>query len=327
MPRVLAMIEDRYYLEPAVWSVDEASLRAVRTAVFIEEQKVPEEEEWDGDDPSADHVLARSPDGEPIGTARLTADGRIGRMAVLAPWRGMGIGTALLRHLIERARERGLSKLTVHAQLHAIPLYAASGFVAEGPEFSECGIAHRKMVLELDPRPASGCSDIPAARSASAQSQRLSAERAGDLRDATRALARSAKHQLWLYTRDLDPPIYEDPDIVEAFRQVALSGRRADIRILLQDPTRVVREGHALIDLAQRLPSLIHIRSPAQEDLSYVPAFLINDTGGFLYRPFGDRYEAEGDLHYPPRRDELARYFEEVWARAEIPMDLRRLSL
>lgn len=321
------MIEDRYYLEPAVWSVDEAALRAVRTAVFIEEQKVPEDEEWDTDDPSADHVLARSPDGTAIGTARLTADGRIGRMAVLAPWRGMGIGAALLRHLIERARERGIGRLTLHAQLHAMPLYAASGFVAEGAEFDECGIAHRKMVLELDARPVTERPAAASGLSVAGQSERLSASRAGDLRDATLTLALGARHQLWLYSRDLDAPIYEDPAIVEAFRKVALSGRRADIRILLQDPGRVVREGHALIDLAQRLPSVIHVRSPAQEDLNYVPAFLVNDAGGFLYRPFGDRYEAEGDCYYPPRRDELARYFDEVWARAHMPMELRRLSL
>ncbi len=321
------MIEDRYFLEPAVWSVDEQALRAVRTAVFIEEQQVPEDEEWDGDDALADHVLARSRDGEPVGTARLTPDGRIGRMAVLKPWRGMGIGAALLRHLVERARERGLQHLSLHAQLHALPLYAAAGFVAVGPEFDECGIAHRKMTLDLAPedpsaRPTAGRMAPPAGHR-----ERLSASRAGDLRDATLAVSLGARHELRLYTRDLDPPIYEDPAIVEAFRKVALSGRRADIRILLQDPTRVVREGHRLIDLGQRLPSVVHVRVPAEEDLGYVSAFLLNDAGGFLFRPFGDRYEAEGDCYYPPRRDELARYFEEVWTRAHAPVELRRLSL
>ena len=97
------MIDDRYFIEPAVWSVDADALKAVRTAVFILEQQIPERDEWDADDEAADHVLARSRDGVPIGTGRLLADGRIGRMAVVKEWRGEGVGAAMLRHLMERA--------------------------------------------------------------------------------------------------------------------------------------------------------------------------------------------------------------------------------
>lgn len=319
------MIEDRFYVEPAVWSVDSAALKAIRTVVFIEEQNVPEREEWDVDDPSADHALARTPTGEAIGTGRLTSDGRIGRMAVIKSWRGTGVGAAILRHLIERASARGLRKLKLHAQTHAIPFYASAGFVVDGPEFIECDIPHRSMAMDLPVpnQPAPPAVPIIAAT----QAKRLSAARAGELRDATLELIGSARHDLCIYSRDLEPSLYEDATVLEAIRKVALSGRGARVRILLQDPTRAARDGHRLVDLAQRLSSIVHIRRPAEEDLQYAGAYLLTDSGGYLYRTFGDRFEAEGDLYYPPRRDELKRQFDAVWERAETPPELRRLGI
>ncbi|GMU44175.1 MAG: GNAT family N-acetyltransferase [Xanthomonadales bacterium PRO6] len=319
------MIEDRYYIEPAVWAVDFAPLKRVRTEVFVEEQQVPEREEWDEDDAHADHALARTPAGEAIGTGRLTADGRIGRVAVLRDWRGKGVGEAILRHLIERARARGMRRLKLHAQTHALAFYAKAGFHAVGAEFVECGIPHRTMVLELPthaPTPASEPA-IPAAT----QSRRLSSDRYPSLVEATRALVASARRELCIYTRDLEPTIYEDAAVLEGIRQVALAGRGASVRILLQDTTRCVREGHRLIDLAQRLSSIVHIRRPTEEDLQFAGAYLLNDSGGYFYRTFGDRFDGDGDLCYPPRRDELKRQFDEVWERAEPPPELRRLGL
>ena len=320
------MIDGRYFIEPAVWSVDADDLKAVRTEVFIEEQNIPESDEWDDDDALADHVLARTPDGKPIGTGRLTLSGYVGRMAVIKDWRGQGVGEALLRHLIERAETRGLRHLRMHAQTYAIPFYARSGFRPEGNEFMECGIPHQTMVLDL-PEPQS----LPVTKInpvlAAPQSQRLSAERAGDLQEATLALLRAGRYQLWIYTRDLEPALYQQPEILEAIRQIALSGRRANIRILVQDTARVVREGHRLVDLAHRLPSVVHLRRPTEEDLQFAGAYVLNDTGGYLYRSFADRHEAAGDLYYPPRRDELQRQFDQVWERAVEPPELRRLAL
>lgn len=318
------MIEDRYYLEAAVWSADSEPLKTVRRAVFIEEQQVPESEEWDDDDAGADHALARASDGRPIGTARLTPDGRIGRMAVVADWRGEGVGAALLRFLIERAQARGMTRLSLHAQTHAIPFYAQAGFVAEGDEYLECNIPHRNMVLTLSP---SAMAPTRVFAVPSGTARRLSATGAGDLKSASLAVIQEARHAVCLYSRDLDPVILDDSEVVDALRRVALSGRGASVRILLQDPTRAVREGHRLLDLAQRLSSLVQIRRPTFEDLQYAGAFITNDAGGFLFRTFGDRFEAEGDIYYPPRRDELERYFDAVWERAEQPPELRRFSL
>ncbi len=128
------------------WADEAAALAAVRRAVFCAEQGIAEALEWDGADPGAVHVLALTKR-EPVGTGRLLPTGKIGRLAVLASFRRHGVGSLVLRRLVELARTRGLSGVYLHAQADALGFYAAHGFVAEGPEFDEAGIRHRRMRL------------------------------------------------------------------------------------------------------------------------------------------------------------------------------------
>ena len=134
-----------FRLRHADWERDRAPLQAVRRAVFVIEQAVPEELEWDAFDAVSTHVLAEDPSGRAIGTGRLLPDGHVGRMAVLAGWRRQGVGDALLTWLLEQARHRGMRELLLHAQSHAVPFYLRHGFACVGDEFTEAGIAHRLM--------------------------------------------------------------------------------------------------------------------------------------------------------------------------------------
>ncbi len=127
--------------------------RAVRERVFIEEQGVPRELEWDDWDARSDHALAFDAEGGAIGTARLLPDGHIGRMAVLARWRGRGVGSALLDSLLELARAKGVPSVRLNAQTHAAGFYRRFGFAAAGAEFVEAGIPHVEMTLTLAPPP------------------------------------------------------------------------------------------------------------------------------------------------------------------------------
>lgn len=104
----------------ADWQKDNAELRRIREAVFIAEQSVPPELEWDAEDDEAVHFLAY--EGEyAIGTARLLGDGHIGRVSVLKDWRGLKVGDALMRAAIEEAERRGLKRQLLTAQVYAIP--------------------------------------------------------------------------------------------------------------------------------------------------------------------------------------------------------------
>lgn len=134
----------------ADWPAEESLIRAIRRKVFIEEQHVSEEEEWDGRDAQCRHVLALSGTGAVIGTGRVMPDGKIGRVAVLAEWRGQGVGEALMHELIRMARDSGLDECYLHAQTYALPFYEKLGFVAEGGEFMDANIPHRAMRLRFD---------------------------------------------------------------------------------------------------------------------------------------------------------------------------------
>lgn len=133
------------------WCDEEKALRTVRETVFMQEQQVPEALEWDGLDAEAIHLLARDINGTPIATARMLADGHIGRVAVLAPWRGRGIGTALMEKMFDIATTKGMSALHLDAQVSAIPFYERLGFHAEGEIFMDAGIPHRHMHRTLLP--------------------------------------------------------------------------------------------------------------------------------------------------------------------------------
>ncbi len=131
-------------------SWDELSAQAspIRFTVFVDEQKVPVELELDEFDPLSCHALALAGD-EAIGTGRLLPDGHIGRMAVLAGWRGRGVGALLLQALIDEAKRRGMARVVLNAQTHALGFYARFGFVPEGEEYEEAGLPHRTMGRNL----------------------------------------------------------------------------------------------------------------------------------------------------------------------------------
>lgn len=130
------------------WEDEASALRMIRTAVFIHEQRVPEELEWDEFDIISTHVLAFNADGQPVGTVRLLPDGRIGRMAVLKEWRGIGIGRAMMLKVLEEVSNRGIPKAILNAQTAAVRFYEKFGFQAHGKEFMDAGIPHVKMILQ-----------------------------------------------------------------------------------------------------------------------------------------------------------------------------------
>jgi predicted GNAT family N-acyltransferase len=284
------------------------ALRAVREVVFVEEQKVPLELEWDELDPRCVHVLARALDGTPIGTGRLTPEHKIGRMAVMREWRGKGVGDAMLLALIEQARRRGWREVSLHAQASAIDFYLRHGFVPVGDRFEEAGIEHQTM------------------------RRTISGPTAIDDRDAAIRVVvdilDAARRHAWLYTRDLDPGLFDAPPVVEALRRFGTAGRGNELRVLLQDAGAPQRGRSPLIALSQRLPSAFLFREVDDPvDRAYPSAYLANDLGGYYFRALGHRFDGEADLHAPGRARQLRGAFLSVWERARPVSEYRALGI
>jgi predicted GNAT family N-acyltransferase len=147
-----------YVLRVAEDPADREACFAVRKEVFVGEQRVPEDLEYDAYDADAVHVLAVRGDGVPLGTGRLLygeaaaaktdgdlSVGSLGRLAVTQAARGLGVGAALVRAIEDAARARGLTAVDLHAQTHALGFYERLEYVAYGPEFLDAGIPHLAM--------------------------------------------------------------------------------------------------------------------------------------------------------------------------------------
>ena len=140
---------DGFHVVQTNWDKDKKDLINVRTKVFINEQLVPPDLEWDGYDKDCWHVIARSDDGQCIGTARMLYDGHIGRMAVLPEFRKQGVGSALLNALQNIASTQGISDLFLHAQTSAVDFYRHHGYTINSGEFMDAGIPHVTMIKNL----------------------------------------------------------------------------------------------------------------------------------------------------------------------------------
>lgn len=138
-----------FYTQEVTWAEAKAALANIRQQVFVKEQKVPLDMELDEHDAHCNHLLAFDANGVPVGTVRLLPDGHIGRMAVLAKFRGKGIGSRLLTDIIRLAKAKGLREVSLHAQIHAVGFYEQHHFHAVGEEFMEAGIAHVQMQRKL----------------------------------------------------------------------------------------------------------------------------------------------------------------------------------
>jgi len=315
-----------FTIEPIDYETQLPDLRAVREPVFIQEQNVTPEEEWDDLDRSSFHLIARDTHGRPIGTGRLTPELTIGRMAVLKEWRGKGVGAAILSGLIERAQQLHYPTLELHSQTHAIGFYEKFGFVAFGDEYEEAGIPHRSMKLSLAlrrPRPEPSEPDDNDADA----NRVIEIDSFDALKRMTLDVIAGARRELRLYTRDFDPPMLNTPEALEAFRSFATTVKAARTRVLVHDATRATREVHGLIALAQRLPSHFEFRIVEEEpDTQYPSAFTLNDRDGYVFRPIASRFEAMANLDGGSRARQLADYFDEVWERARPATELRALA-
>ena len=288
------------------YTVDADALHAVRDVVFVQEQHVPVELERDAFDALGWHVLARSSDGTPIGTGRLTPEFSIGRMAVLADWRGRGVGDAMLSALLAHAAVLGWGEVSLHAQVDAIDFYLRHGFLPTGPRYMEAGIEHQTMHRLVD-----GPNPVETRETAQA---------------AVIGIAASTRRQLRIYTRDLDSGLLDQAACIAALRKLATRG--GSVHVLLHDPAAPQRALAPLIGLGQRLSTAFEFRAIEEPtDRGYPSAFVCNDVGGWYYRTLGHRFDGETRIDAPARMRQLHAVFDSVWERARPCTEYRALGI
>lgn len=294
------------------WQRDREILSEIRRRVFIEEQNVPEDLEWDDADEDAQHWLAFD-NNAPVGTARLLRNGHIGRMAVLNRARHRGIGTQLLRTILDAATQQQLREVYLHAQTHALPFYEKLGFVAEGPEFLDANIPHRTMRLIL-------------------RAQRMLGTDAGRFIASDRAvvaleIARQSRRHLRLLSHALDHEIFDNDEFASAISQLARSSRFSEIRLLVVEVKPMVERGHRLLELCRRLSTTLHIRRADCEPEDIKENFLVADDRAVLCYALREPEKAWADFNNRPLAEDYTAQFDELWHRSINDPELRLLHI
>lgn len=311
-----------FHIVSADWAraSDRETIRSLRRAVFVEELGLPPSCEGDELDPGALQLIARDDSHRAVGVARLTADHRISRVAVLPAARGQGVGTALLRQLVDRARSFGWPGVQLDAQVDAVDFYTREGFVAVGELFEQASLLHQAMrkTLSLEEPAAPAPRDVGI----------LPAEDRPGVEAARLQLLVDARHVLAIHLPALDSEHFANPAELEQIRRIATSGRGARIRLLLHDPGAALRDGHRLVALVQRLSSVIQVRRPLDEiDLAQRAGWLLNDAGGYLFLPDYDRPQGRAARYDRAGQAPLAQQFDEIWERSVPATELQALGL
>lgn len=148
-----------------------------------------------------------------------------------------------------------------------------------------------------------------------------------DNRLATLEMIRQARLRVDIVSRDLDPAIYDQPALIDVFKNMILENRRARVRIIVFDAQALARRGHQLLKLAGDLSSFIEIRQGSREHEQYSEAMLVADECGYIHRLLWNRYEANANFNDRHQCKLLLNIFENMWDHATSSVYLRRLSI
>jgi hypothetical protein len=148
-----------------------------------------------------------------------------------------------------------------------------------------------------------------------------------DLRIIAQHMADQARLSLHILTRDLDAYLYDNEAFAETVSRLARRSQYSFIYILVMDSDKAVKDGHRLIHLHQKLDSYIKIRKLHEQYKDYLPAFMVADEKGVIFRQFGDRYEAEVNYNDPLLAKNLLKFFTEAWEVSSPDPQMRRLHI
>lgn len=312
------------------WQLAPQIIKDIRQRVFIDEQQVPPELEWDSTDEIADHYLMVLPDNTPVGTARLfsTLDevGHIGRMAILPAYRKQGYGEQLLHHLIREA-SNDYGELQLSAQDHAIPFYQKSGFHVCSDFYDDAGIPHVDMRCFAGERVLNELSDHPKPMIMGEDSKAWLFNTETDLVSVMDSVVGQARHRVWLYDRFLEHDLYDRRRFRELISALARRHRLSEIRLLIHDDKPLVKRRHRLVELMRRLPSHMGLRLVNEEYPVEDRPFILADREGVVYRHAFDKPEGFAKFSDSGRVKLLEESFQRMWDAGSTSLELRDLPL
>jgi len=300
---------------PVSWQSHGAALTKIRHSVFVEEQNIPADTEFDSEDAEARHLLALDSAGTALGCARLLASGLIGRVAVVSDQRGKGLGKLLIKTTVKLAQDNGITRVFLHAQENALRFYQKLEFVPTGVKFMEAGIPHVSMERALPiPFDTAGLTKSTIVRSETKSVHRDTLARTSELREFANEEAAleqlhqviaSARRSLWVYSPTLDHRLFDGERTVELVSNLARSAQGVQINLLINNSALIVERGHMLIELGRRLEQKMAVRKLPDTVKADAQSWLVVDHTGLWVQSEPEDYQGWSCLLYtsPSPRD------------------------
>ncbi|MBB4129512.1 GNAT family N-acetyltransferase [Xanthomonas sp. 3075] len=291
-------------LDPAC---DAATLRALRLACS------PGSSDWDALDPLSLHLAARSEGGQLVASVRLTPDRRVDRLGVVPDWRRRGLADQLLTAAVAQAQQRGWPSLHAQVSANAEAVFARLGFLTDITAATD------------QPGYASDTGDTPVHRRLDGP---MAVSTLNAAAAATTGLLYTARRQVLIYTRTLDPPLFDNLAVLDALRRFATARHDKRVHVLVQDTASANASGSAMLRLAQRLPSVFRFRAVSDPvDTGYASAYVVGDDA-YYFRPTGHRFDdGETWLAGAARSRQLEREFAHIWERSALWNEPRALGI
>jgi len=148
-----------------------------------------------------------------------------------------------------------------------------------------------------------------------------------EMRQAVIDVAREASRKVSIFTHDLEPGIYDDPDFLEVIKRLILSQAYSRIRVLIADPTRAIKNGNTFVHLGRRLNTYIEFRHVREDLRTHAESFCIADETALVYRLQANRWEGIADTYEPAVAKLYGKMFDEIWTASEVEMEFRQLGI
>lgn len=158
-------------------------------------------------------------------------------------------------------------------------------------------------------------------------SQEILLENSTDHMSVTQHMANQAQRSIRIFTRDLEPVIYDQENFISACKRLAIRSRFSRIEILAFESQRIIHKGHRLIDLTRALSSRIEIRRPEKQYEKHLQTFITFDEKAYINRTQYDRFEGIANYNGPRETRELEKLFKEIWDRSHVDTEMKTLSI
>jgi predicted GNAT family N-acyltransferase len=317
-----------------VWATHESKLKQIREQVFVAELGIAQDVEVDGLDEASEHFLALNEAGQALGTVRLLKNGQIGHVAVLPEHRRRGIGRQLLNVAAEHAGNTGHQRVFVHARPQADAFFRAVGFRTANSQSSD-PTEHIDMELALpirfEPPQRTGAPSLAAGRGMTIDEPRpyrlVQFDTEHECRAALCDLLAGARRTVVVLSASLDPQLFAGDECVASVSALARRSRHTRVLILVEETKTIADSGHALLELARRLPSKVLIRRLPGDREPPRNSYMVVDGEAVWMLPDRDVYVGWTNQHDRVEARRLADDFMWLFERSSEDPELRLLSL